>query len=152
MNSRQAGRIGLVFFVAALLGACNAIPKDPEGTTERVRSEGQFRVGVIESDAPLRAAQELFLKEVVAAAGARPVVERAASDVLLEKLEMGELDLVVGELSPKTPWAMRVSLLPLLDEQVTKDGHSVLAAAARNGENEWISLLHREATEVAAMQ
>lgn len=45
----------------------------------------------------------------------------------------------------------RVSILPPLGEQVGSDGHVHLAAAARNGENAWIALLHREARDVAAM-
>jgi hypothetical protein len=32
------------------------------------------------------------------------------------------------------------------------EGHVHLVAAARHGENAWISLLHREAAKVAAVQ
>lgn len=135
-----------------LLAGCGAIPRDPDGTLERVRAERRFRVGLIAAPADVGGRRrDAFLRAVGAAAGAAPAVETGASEPLLDRLEAGELDLVVGELTPKTPWAKRVTLLPALDEQVGRRGHSHLAAAARNGENAWIALLHREATRVAAM-
>lgn len=144
----------LLLAIALLAGAaCGAIPKDPDGTLDRVRAERQFRVGLIASGAPVGAdRQKLFLQGVGRAAGARPAIETGASDPLLAKLEEGELDVVVGEFAPQSPWALHVTMLPLLGEQISREGHVHLAAAARNGENAWIALLHEEAGKVAAQR
>lgn len=142
--------------VALLVGlfftACDGIPKDQEGTLDRIRTERIFRVGMIASGEtavdPER--RRLFLQRVIAAAGATAQIEQDASERLLIRLEQGELDLVIGELAPKSPWAKQVAILPPLAEQVGEKGHFHLVAAARHGENAWISLLHREAGAVAA--
>lgn len=90
-----------------LTAACNAIPKDPEGTLERVRAERRFKVGLIASghepvDPDRRSA---FLTGIARAAGARPSIEVGATEPLLAKLEGGALDLVIGAFEPKSPWA-----------------------------------------------
>ncbi len=142
------------WLICALLAAasCGPIPADPEGTLDRVTAERSFAVGMIASgDRPIgEGRQQLLLRRVAAATGARPKIEAGDTETLLGRLESGELDLVVGPLDPASPWAKRVSLMPPLAEQVSRDGHVHLVAAARNGENAWIGLLHREARFVAA--
>lgn len=137
--------------IALSIGGCDGIPKDQAGTLERIAAERVFRVGTIASGqrpvGPDR--QLLLLRRISRITGARPSIEPGASEPLLAKLEQGELDLVVGELAPESPWGKRVTILPPLGERVSADGHFHLVAVARNGENGWISLLHREAREVA---
>jgi len=136
-----------------LAAACGPIPKDPDGTLDRVRSERSYRVGVIASGAPIGAdRQNLFLAKVSKAAEARPTLRTGAAEPLLTMLEEGQLDLVIGPMAPHSPWSKQVTFLPPLAEQVTSDGHVHLLAIAKNGENEWISLLHPEAKAVAAIR
>jgi DNA-binding transcriptional LysR family regulator len=141
----------LIGVAALACASCGDIPKDPDGSLGRIRAERSFRVGLIASGAPLGAErQALFVRNVAAAAGARPRFELGATEPLLTRLEEGELDLVIGPMTPKSPWEKQVTFLPLLGEQVSESGHVHLAAMARHGENAWITLLHKEAGKVAA--
>lgn len=144
-------KVSPLFLGVLLLAGCDVIPVDPNGTLDHVRASRVFRVGLIASAAPVGAdRQALFLREVAAATGARPAIEIGASEPLLTKLEDGEVDVVVGEFAPNSPWAKQVTLLPLLGEQVSlREGHVLVRAAARNGENAWISLLEAQARKVA---
>lgn len=129
--------------LALLAGACSMVPQDPDETLDRIREEGAFNVGVVARGSAASDAEMRFLAQVGEAASARPVVYTGAAETLLSKLEDGELDLVLGEFHSSTPWATRVTFVPPL----TKAGDDVIvvSAAAPNGENEWISLLHGKA-------
>lgn len=138
--------VALLLLLPAI-AACDAIPRDVEGTSERVRAQGWMRVGVIASgsDRPTAGLQRALILRVAQAAGARPVLETGSAELLLAGLERGELDLVVGEFDPGSPWTRRVHFLtPLLDYR--EDGvDSRVTGAARHGENGWIMLLERQA-------
>lgn len=130
-----------------LIGGCDALPADLDGTLERVRDERRFRVGLIASPTPLAPDRaQALLARLSRATGAQAAIERGAAESLLHRLEEGELDLVMGEFAEPSPWGRQVTLT----EPVAARGPTVLAAAARNGENAWISLLFREAKAVAA--
>ncbi len=135
-----------------LLCGCGSIPRDPEGTLDRVRAEHRFRIGFIASDATRldAATEKAFIARVAAATGARPVVSSGASEPLLAGLEQGKFDLVIGELAPDSPWISRVAILPAIGEEGVDDSRVLLRPIARNGENAWISLLEREARPFAA--
>lgn len=145
-------KMPVLLCAASLVCGCDAIPKDPEGTLDRVRSERAFKVGLVASAQPPagRGRQQLLIKGISGEAGASPLFEDGASELLLAKLEQGELDLVMGEMAPASPWAKMVTLMPI-GEQVSRDGHVHLVVAARNGENDWIDLVHRQARAVAAL-
>jgi hypothetical protein len=143
----------LSLLALALCASCDGIPRDPDGTLGRVRAERQYKVGIIASGDPIGAdRQRMFLSRVSAAAQARPALETGAAEPLLGRLEEGELDLVLGPMAPHSPWSKLVTFLPPLGEQVSPEGHIHLVAAARHGENAWISLLDREAAKVAAIR
>ena len=143
----------LTILATLLALGCSEIPKDPERTLERVRAQGVFKVGLIGSGQPPVGADRsrLLVERVGQRAKAEPQFENGASEPLLAKLEEGELDMVIGELAPTSPWAKAVTLLTPLGEQVSQDGHVHLVVALRNGENAWIGLVDREARAVAAM-
>ena len=123
-----------------LLAACGPIPRDPEGTLERVRRTHVIRVGVVEGDRV--AAWRPLLGRVAAATGSAPRMETGALEPLLVRLEQGELDLVVGgAFAEDTPWLARVTLGPVLRRDRGIAHHVV----ARNGENAWIMLIERNA-------
>jgi hypothetical protein len=135
--------------VLALAG-CERLPRDPDGTLDRVRAERSFRVGLIAAgDTPIGVERtKAFLVRVARATGATPLVKEAASEPLLLQLEDGQLDLVVGPLSPASPWVGEVALLRPIGETLEPQ-HLLLTPIARNGENRWIMLLEREAKAVA---
>lgn len=135
--------------LALLAAACDSLPRDPEGTLDRIRAEKTIRAGIVAG----RQEDELeraYLAAVAERVGARAVVESGSAENLIGKLEAGEIDLLLGEFSPTTPWITRVSFMPPLAERMTPYGNVLLLAAARNGENEWIGLLHREAEALNA--
>jgi hypothetical protein len=138
-----------VFCAALMVAACDRLPMDPDGTLDRIRSERHFRVGLIadgdEAVAPQR--QRLFLARVARSARAAPLFKTGASEPLLIDLEEGKLDLVIGPLSPESPWISRVALLPPVGETVSPQRLD-LTPIARNGENRWIMLLEAEARAV----
>lgn len=138
------------FLLAAAfaIGGCDSIPSDPGGTADRVSAERRFRVGIVASPGiplePDRARS--LLDRLSRATGARAALEPGAAEPLLTRLEEGGLDLVIGEFAEKSPWSTRVTFT----EPIALDGPVMLAAAARNGENDWIRLVHREARAAAA--
>ncbi|WP_106640260.1 hypothetical protein [Allosphingosinicella vermicomposti] len=133
--------IASLFLLAA---ACDSLPRDPEGTLDRIRAEKIVRAGIV-AGRDGNDLERAYLAAVARRAGARAIVQSGTAESLIGKLEAGEIDLLIGEFSPTTPWVTRVSFMPPLAERMTPYGNILLLAAARNGENEWIGLLHREA-------
>ncbi|MDB5695407.1 MAG: hypothetical protein JWN21_950 [Sphingomonas bacterium] len=124
---------------ATMIATCAPLPRDPDGTLDRIQREGRFTVGRVAGATD--AAGMRVLADVARATGARPVVRSGQLEPLLLDLEEGRLDLVVGgRFDAKTPWATRVTLGPPLDEGAHRE-HIV----ARNGENAWIMLVERAA-------
>lgn len=139
------------FLLLSALTGCGEYPRDPQGTLDRVRSEGSFRVGLV---APLEAVgldskALALLQRVGSASGAAPMLERGDAEPLLDRLERGELDLVIGRFHAKTPWRRLVSFSPPLRVEMQGRTEIRLVAAMRNGENGWISLVEREARNAA---
>ena len=139
---RARAGVGLAVALWALAG-CTDLPKDPEGTLERVRATGVLRVGVIADPSPSPPAGR-FLARIAAVTGARPTAMNGSTERLLTELEDGRLDLVIGEMRADSPWSTDVTFI-LHPDQDPKAASVVPAAAARNGENGWIMLLEREA-------
>ena len=139
------------FCAGLALAACDRLPQDPDGTLDRVRAERSFRVGLIAAgDSPIGdGRRDAYLARIARATGARPLLKEGAAEPLLTELEDGELDLVVGVLSPESPWLGKVALLRPIGETVAPR-HLLLTTIARNGENRWFMLLEREARAVAA--
>jgi hypothetical protein len=143
------GRLALC--AALALAGCDSLPKDPDGTLDRVKAQHSFRVGLVATgDVQIGTdRRDAFLRRVAAATGAAPSVKEGAAEPLLLELQDGQLDLVVGILSPDSPWLGRVTLLRPIGETVAPQ-HLLLTPIARNGENRWIMLLEREARAEAA--
>jgi ABC-type amino acid transport substrate-binding protein len=131
----------LIPFLAALCAAASAcgLPKDTEGTLERIRGAGEIRVGLVLSR------PDALLQRLQAATGARPRIFPGDGEPLLARLEEGEVDLVIGRFTATTPWSTMVSLTPPLAKAKQGKTEIILAAAMQNGENEWIALVEREA-------
>jgi hypothetical protein len=144
-------RLLLCFILLAAFPACDSLPRDPDGTLDRVRAEHVFRVGMIASgeDRFQDGREQDFLRRVAAVANARPAIIEGSAEPLLVDLADGRLDLVIGMVSPESPWVGKVAILRPLGETV-RGTKALLVPIARNGENRWIMLLEREARAVAA--
>lgn len=142
-------RLLSTLFILALAG-CGYLPRDPDGTLERVKAERVYRVGLIaDGQPPVVALEEAaFLASVSRATGARPELRQGASEPLLLDLQDGKLDLVIGKVAPKSPWVQEVAILKPIGEMVAPQ-HLVITPIARNGENRWIMLLEREVDAVS---
>lgn len=138
----------------AVLGGCDALPKDQSGTLDRIGGYRAIRVGVIASAEPPIHGNKLaaLLRRLGAVTGARPQLVPDAAEPLLLQLEAGELDLVVGEFDRSSPWVRRVHLIPPLAREERPGSTIETTAAARNGENRWIMLVEREARALANPQ
>lgn len=141
----------LALCAALALAGCDRLPRDPDGTLDRIRAERSFRVGLIATgDVEIGAGRrDAFLERVARATGAAPAVKEGATEPLLLELQDGQLDLVIGVISPDSPWVSRVAQLKPIGETLAPQ-HLLLTPMARNGENRWIMLLEREARTVAA--
>jgi hypothetical protein len=139
-----------LLFAALVLHGCGSLPRDPEGTLDRVRAQHLFRVGIIADGGDPAGDREAaaFVARVGAATGARPALRQGASEPLLLDLEAGKLDLVIGAVSPDSPWVSQVAILHPIAEP-TAPQHLVVTPIARNGENKWIMLLEAEVDAVA---
>jgi hypothetical protein len=136
----------------ALVAACGSLPRDVEGTSERVEASRVVRVGLFHGllAGPDRARAAAWLDRLGRATGARPQFVTGAAEPLLARLQAGELDLVIGEVALDSPWVDEVAVIePLATHEV--GGRTIgLSPIARNGENRWIVLLEREVRDMGA--
>ena len=147
-------RLLVIIALLALAGGCAELPRDPEGTLDRIMRDRTFRVGIVASGSVSPGVHQgrALIERVAAAAGARPMLEAGAAEPLLMRLEQGELDLVIGEFHSKSPWMTHVHLLPPLASSRAGEEETMVAAATRNGENRWIRLVDRESRALAPPQ
>lgn len=148
-------RTCLLTGLAAALAACGLdVPRDVDGTLERVRATHVIHVGLVEGPVPAsaRPAVAAFLARLRAATGARPEIVRGSAEPLLAGLEEGELDLVIGEIAQDSPWIADVAVIEPLAERTVGQHRLGLSPIARNGENAWVVLLEREARDSRAPQ
>jgi len=140
--------------IALAASACSQLPRDPEGTLERVTRERLLRVGMIATgDASATAErQHALVARIAAATGARPALVSGAAEPLLLRLEQGGLDLVIGEFHAQSPWIAKAHLLPPIAKARVGEEETMVAAAARHGENRWIMLVDRESRALAPPQ
>ena len=131
--------------------SCADFPKDPRGTIDRARDQGSFRVGLVSSAGrrdPEQLAQRL-VERIGKAVQASPKIVRGETEVLLTGLEEGHLDVVIGRFEKKSPWAARVTFGPPLRTDTQGKSQLLLRPAMRNGENGWITLIERQARDLA---
>lgn len=139
-------RLGAIAFSLMFVapGGCAEPPRDPGGTTERIRRSGAILLGEVEG-APRSPEGEAVLAGVAARLDARLVRTAAPGEELLEKLEQGEIDLVYGRFAMKSPWAKHVHFgSPLGGRETVGRDERVPRFAFRHGENGWIMRIERE--------
>lgn len=132
--------------LAAALLSC-ALPRDPEGTLDRVR-HGKLRVGATHSerwvvvdrpDAPPHGCEPSLVRALADELSADLEWTIGGESELLDRLRNHELDLVVGGLVDATPWKDRIGLTD--DYVADHDGRHVLAVPP--GENAWVVEIER---------
>lgn len=151
-RSASVMRLKILLCFTALAGAgCEQFPRDPGGTLDRIRTEGTFRVGIASplEEQGLSPEARRLLERVSQGSGARAQIERGEAEPLLDKLEQGQIDLVLGHFEKKSPWKPLVTFGPPLRVEKSGDTTFHLAAAMRNGENAWIALVEHETRNVA---
>src|SRR4051812_1816803 len=115
----------MIAALAASGAGCSSLPRDPEGTLQRVRG-GRLRVGLVEQPpwvvragrSPAGAEVEL-VRRFADELGATPEGIWGGEEEHMQALEQCELDLVVGGLPDDTPWSDRVGLAgPYFEDRV----------------------------------
>lgn len=138
----------------ALLAGCAQVPADPDGTLDRVEG-GTLRVGVSPHDGwaevvdGVGVGREAELVEGFATSIDADVAwTEGGEEHLMEDLEAGELDLVIGGLSDTTPWsshaAITRSYLTTTDASGASTNHVM---ATPLGENAFLVALETYLTE-----
>lgn len=101
-------RLAISILLPVVLGVAGCdLPRDPDGTLQRVRG-GEIRIGLVGPDpaaAAARAAASAFAGDL----RARPVFVRGDSHDLVEQMRQGRLDLIAA-LPAETPFKARIGL------------------------------------------
>ena len=108
--------VALALAAVLALAGCGTYPADPAGTLERV-ADGTLRVGASENGEWVQFAGEDvqgteadLVRDFAARIGAEVEWVPGTEHVLAEELKHSELDLVIGGLDDKTPWAQHGGL------------------------------------------
>jgi len=131
---------------ALLLNACS-LPSDPDDTLERVRSTGVVRVGVasappmVDVSGGTPSGPEADLATAWAARqGASVTWVIGGLDELVDRMEHGEIDLLVGGLTTKSAISTQVALTRAWTTDLDPFGHTIeRVVAAPLGENALVS-------------
>lgn len=133
----------------AALTACSAtFPSDPDGTLDRV-SGGVLRVGVSPSppwtdlpdgpDGEPAGTEVDLVEEFARTIDAEVQWAAGGEEELIGRLERGELDLVIGGLTARSPWSEKAALTYRYTETSGPDGEKALhVMAAPMGENAFL--------------
>lgn len=106
--------------------SCGTLPRDPEGTSNRVQRYHEIRVGLV-SNPPWVVASEgepsgvevTLIRDLACSLGAKPKWFWGSEQTHMEALEQFELDLVVSGLNASTPWSKHVGLTkPYFTEEI----------------------------------
>ncbi|GEK79900.1 transporter substrate-binding domain-containing protein [Agrococcus baldri] len=134
----------------ALAGCGITIPSDVDGTLDRA-TDGVLEVGItpnpphVDTSGEQPTGTEIALVTSFAGSiGASVAWTEGSEQSLVQLLEIGELDLVVGGFTEQTPWSDRVAVTRAYAEAAQPDGStSGLVMLAPMGENALLSALER---------
>ena len=134
---------------ALALAACDGMPRDASGTTERIETSRQRRVAVMPST-PDAAPALALLAGYARGHGARIEPVEIHGEHALRSLEEGRVDAVVGHFAKSSPWKTRIALSkPVGREEPADSKRPVLRIARRNGENALVLAIDRLVAETA---
>jgi polar amino acid transport system substrate-binding protein len=134
-----------------LLTASCGLPRDPEGTSERIASTHELRVGVTDNppwvDATHAEPSGLepdLVRRYAASTGARVLWTKGSESALVRSLQEHELDLVIGGFDAKTQWSSTAGPTQPFAKDADDKGHIFLAAP---GENRFLLSVDRFLTD-----
>lgn len=140
-------RIALPLLLMAIAGC--ELPRDPEGTLERVHG-GTMRAGVVPNPpwvvveaGRVRGVEPALVREFARSLDARIEWVAGTESELLQRLETGELDLVAGGLTRSNPWGSRVGLTRPYPAPAGDGSGERRVLAIPPGENGWLVRLER---------
>ena len=138
-------RLFAAIALALALPACD-LPRDPEGTLERV--QGKFmRVGIVER-APWTIVGEDGERSGIEVELIRSLAGELDTEIewtdgpeaeILESIELGNLDLAIGGFTADNPWSSKVSFI----QPYFTLGEDQHVMAVPHGENAWIVRVER---------
>ena len=136
--------------LAVLLASCG-LPRDPEGTSERIAATHELRVGVTDngewvdaSGAEPRGIEPDLVRQFAARIGAKILWSRGSETSLAQALKHHELDIAMGGFDTKTPWKSIAGTTQPFAETRDRKKHIFLTAP---GENRFILTLDTFLTE-----
>jgi polar amino acid transport system substrate-binding protein len=150
-TERLLAGVAALAVLIVLAGCGISIPADPEGTLERVRG-GTMRVGVspnepwteLNDNSPPSGIEVDLVEGFAESLGARIEWSGGGEESLMEELRRGELDLVIGGLTSKSPWTDKAAITKPYAEAENEAGkQEKLVMAARMGENAFLLALER---------
>lgn len=143
---RSAGIIAVLALSGTLTGCGLTIPADPNGTLDAVTG-GELRVGTspdgslveVRDGVPSGSIVEL-VDDYAQSIDAEPDWTVASEESLVTMLEDGELDLVAGGITAKTPWLERAGVSRGYTGIEGADGREIVMLVPL-GENAFLSSL-----------
>lgn len=140
----------LAVAVALALTGCG-VPRDPDGTLERARQRGHLIVGASHSEPVLMVdgddvsgPEAELIEQFAESQGLSVRWVPGGEEKLVGMIEHGDVDLVVGGLTAKSPWSKKVGLTRPWTEDVDDYGKPIKrVVAAPLGENALISEVER---------
>ena len=128
----------LMLVSLSVVFGCSEIPKDADGTVERIQRSGEFHATVVsgtENPAPGMA----VIRQLATDWSAKIDVSHKPSSLALRDLEASKTDIVIGEFGRNGPEAQEASLSKAIGVPEPKDGKiPALRFARKKGENKLI--------------
>lgn len=140
--ARPARMVAALAVTAALAGCRGDFPRDPDGSLDRIRDDGVVRVGVsphppwTDTSGEEPSGSEVDLVTAWAESeGVEPRWTVDGEEALVADLERGELDVVVGGLTDKSPWKDTTGMTRPYVEVEGADGKEAHVMVVPAGEN-----------------
>lgn len=132
-----------------LLSACDMLPRDPAGTSQRIERSSTFTVALADPAIRSDPQVDMLIAEIERRTIAHARWRSGSGESLFQQLDDGSLDLVIGRFTADSPWATDVAFAPALSTSDIGDAQIELKAAMRNGENRWIMTVERASRAIS---
>ena len=137
MTMQRLGALVLVFGLAA----CADIPRDPNQTADRVLQSQKLDVGVVSgSDSD---ESRIIIDRLESLTGAKATIAEGEASLLVDRLEQGRLDLLIGSFAKNSPLKTSVTFSVPVGNRKVPANKPVIRAAMHPGENRWIMLVEK---------
>lgn len=134
----KPARMASIAALLTMVAACGPFPRDAEGTTERIRQTGQMQAAVVSGTMDAAPARRAVVK-LARGYGAQVAWTTGPAARLMEKLDRGDVDIIIGEFGRSAPISTQASLSDAIGQPEPRDGKvPVLRLARRKGENRLI--------------